>query len=159
VREQQAAYRRGLPGPLYCDSSALLKLYWPEPGSTEFNRTVEGRDDLLVSDLVVTEIVSALCRRRRQGVVTDEVIGRVQRAIITRLEDGTYRRIELTRDTHRRAEELFMSLPQTPLRAADALHLAMAASARAASMASFDARQRAAARAVGLAVYPDEDMP
>ena len=147
-----------MPGPLYCDSSALLKLYWPEPGSTEFNRTVEGRDDLLVSDLVVTEIVSALCRRRRQGAVTDEVIRRVQRAIITRLDDGTYRRIELTRDTHRRAEEFFVNLTEIPLRAADALHLAMAVSARAASMASFDERQRAAARAVGLAIYPPEEM-
>lgn len=42
----------------------------------------------------------------------------------------------------------------TPLRAADALHLALALSARAASMAAFDLRFAAAARAVGLAVYP-----
>jgi predicted nucleic acid-binding protein len=45
-------------------------------------------------------------------------------------------------------------LTQTPLRAADALHLALALSARAASMAVFDARLATAARAVGLAVYP-----
>jgi uncharacterized protein len=134
----------------------LLKLYWPEPGSAEFNQTVEGRDDLLVSDLVVTEIVSALCRRRRQGVLTEQMIRRVRQAIVKRLDDGTYRRIELTRDTHRQAEEFFVALTQVPLRAADALHLAMATSARAASMASFDARQRAAARAMGLAIYPPE---
>jgi uncharacterized protein len=134
----------------------LLKLYWPEPGSAEFNQTVEGRDDLLVSDLVVTEIVSALCRRRRQGVLTEQMIRRVRQAIVKRLDDGTYRRIELTRDTHRQAEEFFVTLTQIPLRAADALHLAMATSARAASMASFDARQRAAARAMGLAIYPPE---
>ena len=158
MREQPAAYRIGLPGPLYCDSSALLKLYWPEPGSADFNQTVEGRDDLLVSDLVVTEIVSALCRRRRQGGITDEVIRRVRRAILARLDDGTYRRLELTRDSHRRAEEFFVSLTQIPLRAADALHLAMAASARAASMASYDGRQRAAALAMGLAIYPPEEM-
>jgi hypothetical protein len=42
----------------------------------------------------------------------------------------------------------------TPLRAADALHLALALSARAASMASFDLRLCAAARAIGLAIYP-----
>jgi len=65
-----------------------------------------------------------------------------------------YHRVELTRDVHRRAEHLLLSLPETPLRAADALHLALATSARAASLASFDARLAAAARAVGLAVYP-----
>lgn len=134
-----------------------MKLYWPEPGSSEFNRTVEGRDDLLASDLVVTEIVSALSRRLRQGVVTEAVIRRVQRAILERFDDGTYGRVDLVRDTHRRAEELFVRLSHIPLRAADALHLALAASARAASMASFDVRQRAAARAVGLALYPAEE--
>ena len=136
----------------------MLKLYWPEPGSTEFNQIVEGRDDVLVSDLAVTEIVSALCRRRRQGVVTGQTIRRVQQAIIKRLADGTYRRIELTRDTHRQAEEFFVTLTEIALRAADALHLAMATSAHAASMASFDARQRAAAQAIGLAIYPPENL-
>jgi uncharacterized protein len=158
LREQHAAYRIGLPGPLYCDSSALLKLYWPEPGSTEFNQIVGGRDDVLVSDLAVTEIVSALCRRRRQGILTGQMIRRVQQAIIKRLADGTYRRLELTRDTHRQAEEFLVTLTDIALRAADALHLAMAALAHAASMASFDARQRAAARAMGLAIYPPEKL-
>jgi len=141
-----------LPGPLYCDTSALLKLYLPEPGSGEFNRTVEGRDDLLVSDLAVTEVASALSRRLRQGLLTREVVRRVQHAIVGRLDD-VYQRVELTRDVHRRAEHFLLTLTETPLRAADALHLALATSARAASMASFDVRLVAAARAVGLATY------
>lgn len=135
----------------------MLKLYWPERGSNELNRTVEGRGDLLVSDLVVTEIISALSRRIRQGAVTEEVTRRVQQEIVKRLDDGTYRRIELTRDVHRRAEDFLVRLTEIPLRAADALHVAMATSARAASMASFDVRQRAAARAVGLVLYPPEE--
>ena len=126
----------------------------PEPGSDEFNRTVEGRDDLLVSDLAVTEIASALSRRLRQRALTREVARRVQHAIVGRLDDGVYHRVELTRDVHRRAEHFLLSLTATPLRAADALHLALATSARAASMASFDMRLGAAARAVGLATYP-----
>ena len=141
-----------MPGPLYCDTSALLKLYLPEPGSGEFNRTVEGRDDLLVSDLAVTEVASALSRRLRQGLLTREVVRRVQHAIVGRLDD-VYQRVELTRDVHRRAEHFLLTLTETPLRAADALHLALATSARAASMASFDVRLVAAARAVGLATY------
>lgn len=118
---------------------------------------VEGRDDLFVSDLVVTEIISALSRRIRLGAVTQEVARRVRQEIVKRLDDGTYRRLELTRDVHRRAEDVLVRLTEIPLRAADALHVAMAMSARAASMASFDVRQRAAARAVGLAIYPTEE--
>ena len=78
----------------------------------------------------------------------------MQHAIIGRLDEGTFGRVELTRDVHRRAEHFLLSLTATPLRAADALHLALATSGRAASMASFDARLGAAARAIGLATYP-----
>lgn len=156
LREQTAGYRIGLPGPLYCDSSALVKLYLRERGSDELNRTVEGRDDLLVSDLTVTEVVSALSRRLRQGELSRGVVHRVQRAVVGSLDDGVYRRVELTRDVHRRAEHFLLALTGTPLRAADALHLALATSVQAASMASFDGRLVAAARAVGLATYPHE---
>jgi predicted nucleic acid-binding protein len=132
----------------------LLKLYLPEPGSDEFNEVVEGRDDVLVSDLAVTELISGLARRLRQGSLAREAARRLQHAILGRLDAGVYHRVELTRDVHRRAEQFLLSLPEPPLRAADALHLALATSARAASLASFDARLTAAARAVGLAIYP-----
>ena len=118
---------------------------------------MEGRDDLLVSDLAVTETISALSRRMREGATTPEAIHRVQQAILARLDDGSCRRVELTRATHRQAEYFLVTLTATPLRATDALHLATATSARAASMASFDVRLRAAARAVGLALYPPEE--
>ena len=75
--------------------------------------------------------------------------------MIERLDGGdTYHRIELTRDVHRRAEHFLLTLTGIPLRTADALHLALATSSHALSLASFDARLRAAARAVGLATYP-----
>jgi predicted nucleic acid-binding protein len=126
----------------------------PEPGSHEVNRTVEGRDDLLVSDLAVTEVVSALSRRMREGAIGPDVARRVQHAIVGGLDGGVYQHVELSRDVHRRAEHFLLILTETPLRAADALHLALAVSARAASIASYDVRLGAASRAVGLAVYP-----
>ena len=131
-----------------------MKLYLPEPGSDEFNSAVEGRDDVLVSDLAVTELVSALARRLRQGSLARDTVRRLQHAIIGRLDEGVYQRVEVNRDVHRRAEQFLLSLPETPLRAADALHLALATSAHAASLASFDSRLAAAARAVGLSTYP-----
>lgn len=154
MAERRAAYRARLPGPLYCDTSALLKLYLPEPGSDEFNEVVEGRDDVLVSDLAVTEIVSAVARRLEQRSLTRETARRLRQAILGRLDEGLYQRVELTRDVHRRAEHFLLALRGPSLRAADALHLALATSARAASLATFDVRLAAAARAGGLAVYP-----
>lgn len=115
---------------------------------------MEGRVDLLVSDLAVTEVVSALARRLHQGALTREAARRVQHAIVGRLDEGAFRRVELSRDVHRRAEHFLLSLTETRLRAADALHLALATSGRAASMASFDVRLYAAARTIGLATYP-----
>jgi predicted nucleic acid-binding protein len=100
------------------------------------------------------EVRHALARRLHQGALTRDAARRVQRAIVGRLDDGAFRRVELTRDVHRRAEHFLLTRGETPLRAADALHLALATSGRAASMASFDARLGAAARAIGLATYP-----
>jgi predicted nucleic acid-binding protein len=102
----------------------------------------------------VTEVISALARRHREGALSGDVARRVANVISGALESGVYGRVELTRDVHRRAERFLLSLTDIPLRAADALHVALAASAHAASLASFDTRQRAAGRALGLAVYP-----
>jgi predicted nucleic acid-binding protein len=146
-------YRATPPGPLYCDASALVKLYVPEPGSDEFNRSVEGRLDLLVSDLAVTEVVSAVARRQRERGGARDIASRVQHAILDAIDRRAYQRVELSPDVHRRAEQLLLTRPDTPLRAADALHLALALSARAASIASFDVRLVAAARAVAIAAY------
>jgi len=115
---------------------------------------VEGRDDVIVSELAVTETVSAVARRLREGALTGDVVDRVGHALVAHLDAGRYRRVELTRDVHRLAERFLRDLTGTPLRALDALHLALATSARAASLASFDARLRAAARATGLVLYP-----
>ena len=141
-------------GPLYFDASALVKLYLPEPDSDAVNRLVAGRRDALVSDLAVTEIVSSLCRRRREGAVTAHVVDRVRRLILSHLDGGVYRRVELVPEVHRDAERLLASIDKIPLRAADALHLALALSGGAASVMTFDRRMANAARAAGLHVFP-----
>ena len=144
----------GLPGPLYCDASGLVKLYVPEADSDELNRTLRGRGDLLVSDLSITEIVSSLARRRREGALTAAIAGRLHRAILSHTEKGVYRRVELLPATHREAERLLLSAGSVPLRAADALHLALAVSGDAASVLTYDRRLADAARSVGLTVFP-----
>ncbi|HXH84970.1 MAG TPA: type II toxin-antitoxin system VapC family toxin [Candidatus Tectomicrobia bacterium] len=143
-------------GPVYCDTSALLKLYVSEPESADVTKAIGGREDLVLSDLALTEIASALSRRVRLGELTPEAARRTHRTVLDTLESAPYQRVEMTGDVHRRAEQLLLTMTTTTgsLRAADALHLALALSAGAASMAVFDVRLAAAARAVGLAVYP-----
>jgi predicted nucleic acid-binding protein len=142
------------PGPLYCDASALVKLYVPESDSGDLNRRVEGRRDLLVSDLSITEIASSLGRRRREGSLTAAVALRLHRTLLKHVERGLYRRVELVPATHREAERLLLAIQAIPLRAADALHVALAIAGDAASIVTFDRRLADAARSVGLTAFP-----
>ena len=58
---------------MYLDTSALVKLYLPEAGSDEVNDAVVGRRDLMVSYLSITEVVSAVARRRRERQMEESV--------------------------------------------------------------------------------------
>ena len=143
-----------LDGPVYLDSSGLAKLYLPEPDSAALERVLRGRADLLVSDLVVTEIVSAVSRRRRAGGIPPAAAGPIHRALLAHLQAGLYRAVDLSPGVHREAERLLLALEAIPLRAADALHVALALAAGAATVVTFDARLAAASRAVGLRSFP-----
>jgi len=143
-----------IQGAVYLDSSALAKLYLPEPESDELNRVLAGRRDLLVSDLAITEIVSAAARREREGTLAKRVASLVYRTLLDDREAGYFRQVALTDGAHREAERLLLSLQDAALRAADALHLAMALLAGARTIATFDQRMRRAADGLGLAVLP-----
>jgi uncharacterized protein with PIN domain len=58
-----------LTGPVYVDASALVKLYFPDSDSARLNRRLAGRRDFVASDLAVTEVVSSLARRQRDGML------------------------------------------------------------------------------------------
>lgn len=141
-------------GPLYLDTSALIKIYFPEPGSEELETALRRRNDLIISDLVITEAVSALSRRRREGDIRIQVVRRMHKAILRDLEAGYYRRAELYPAVHREAERILVTSGNVPLRAADALHLALALASQAATLITFDLRMAAGAEQIGLGVQP-----
>ena len=60
--------------PVYLDASALVKLFVPEPESDDLNQALAGLTDVIVSDLALTEMASALGRRTREqrGIVQPE---------------------------------------------------------------------------------------
>jgi predicted nucleic acid-binding protein len=150
---KSAAEAPDAPGPgLYVDSSALAKLYLPEPGSDTLDRSLRGRRDLLVSELSITEVVSAVARRRREGALTQAQANRIRDAVLEDAGGGAFTRLDLAPATHRRAEQLLLSTGTLPVRTLDALHIALALSGEATSIVTFDKRMEEAAVLHGLRV-------
>jgi predicted nucleic acid-binding protein len=144
--------------PVYLDTSALAKVYVREPGSDVLEAALLGRRDLIVSDLAVTELTSAVARRVRDGDLSLAHGRRVYQRLLGDLEAGQFLRVELNAEAHREAERLLLAVGRrTPLRAADALHLALAGAHRARALLSFDARMQAAARILGVFELPTGD--
>jgi predicted nucleic acid-binding protein len=141
-------------GPLYLDASALAKLYLPEPGSDTLDDAIRGRIDLMVSDLAITEIVSAISRRRREGILTALSCARLHRKILADIGDGLYIKNDLMPEAHREAERLLLAIDNVPVRAADALHLALASLSGAAAIVTYDLRLTEAAIRIGLNSLP-----
>lgn len=135
---------------LYCDASALVKLYCQEAHSAVVRAWVDEAALIATSDVAYVEVVGALARLGREGAVTSiEVQSSVDQwsehwPALVRLPVAT--------------QEGGALALRHPLRALDAIHVAAALALRqampeaAVAFASFDARQVAAARAEGLAV-------
>lgn len=140
-----------LTPPIYLDASALVKLIVPEPESDALNHALVGVEDVVLSDLAVSETASALGRRRREGLLTQAQSRRLYREAQKLAE--SCRGAEVTPPVHRRAERLLLTA-SAPLRTLDALHVALALEAGAATVVTYDPRLRDAAAAQGLFVAP-----
>jgi predicted nucleic acid-binding protein len=138
--------------PIYLDSSAFVKLFVKEASSGALNLALSVAVEVVLADLTFTELASFLGRRTREGRLTIAA----SRAIYHKAEKlgASFRRVELTPPIHRRAERLLLTSTKVPLRALDALHLAMALDADAATLVSFDERLREAAKSQGLFIAP-----
>lgn len=136
--------------PLYLDTSALVKVYLPESDSDAVEATLMGRTDIILSDLAVTELTAALARRAREGSLAWLDCQRIYQCVLRDLKEGEYRLQDMTAEVHREAERLLMVLGrQITLRAADALHVALASVAGARMLISFDRRMNEAINILG----------
>jgi len=132
---------------VFLDSSALAKRYVQEPGSERVEEILSSASSLGVSVICVSEVVSALCRRRREGKLLPQQYLAAKRALFEDIEDSSI--IRVTDQVIARAVKL---LERWPLRSSDSLHVACAAEWSAALFVSADERQCAAARGYGLQV-------
>jgi uncharacterized protein len=132
---------------VFFDSSALAKRYIEEKGSDRVQAVLSSASALAVSVICVPEIVSALCRRRRERKLLTEEYRKARASLLSDIDDATV--IGITDDVIAQAVAL---LERFPLRSADALHVACAAEWSTDLFVSADDRQCAAAIAYGLRV-------
>jgi uncharacterized protein len=137
---------------VYVDASAWVKLYVQEPHSDAVNAALLGRRDLFVSDLGATEVASALGRACREGRLDPPVARRVHRRLRHHMNAGVVQRLDLTPAVHIEAERLLLGSSHVPLRAADALHIAVASLSGMTSVVTYDPRLADAAQSAGLTV-------
>ena len=136
----------------YFDTSALIKRYVREPGTTRVVSLLR-RHDLLSSAITPVEVMSALCRRKRNGELSEEDFA----ATLTRVQSERIRweLVEVGGMVLNRAEAIVQGT--VPMRAMDAVHVASLMTFQAAAgiripFVTGDGRQRDAATLLGLDV-------
>jgi hypothetical protein len=130
---------------VFVDSSALAKRYVEEPGSDRLEEILASVSSLGVSVICPSEVVSALCRRRREGKLSPQQYVKAKQALFEDIEDASV--VNITDQVIARAVEI---LERWPLRSSDSLHIASAAEWSAELFVSADERQCTAARRYGL---------
>ena len=96
--------------------------------------------------------MSAVARRRREGVLSASQASEIRDAILADADSGSFSRVDLSPLLHREAERLLLHVESVALRTLDALHVALAQQGSATNIITYDARMRAAAMHAGLKV-------
>jgi hypothetical protein len=136
---------------IFLDSSALAKRYIEEPGSNRLQEILSSASSLGVSVICVSEVVSALCRRRREKKLHRQEYLKAKQALFEDIEDASV--VNVTSQVVARAVEI---LERWSLGSSDSLHVASAAEWSAELFVSADQKQCGAARDCGLQV---EQLP
>ena len=130
---------------LFLDSSAFAKRFVDEAGSRSVERLCAQATELGLSVICVPEIISALSRRLREGLLARSEYAHAKRCLSLDVRDAVI--INLTPDV---VQLSIGVLEANTLRAMDAIHVASALAWEADVFASADNRQIAAAKAAGL---------
>jgi uncharacterized protein len=134
----------------YIDTSVLAAYYCPEPISTLAERTLRSLSSPMISELALVEFTSAVSRKVQEKTLAREAGTRILTQFESHLEEGYYLVLPVRTLDYRIARSWLAQLHGT-LRSLDALHLAVA---KAAGAATYTADRRLAdeARAIGLPV-------
>lgn len=143
----------------YWDTSALIKLYVPEEGSSQLRQTAaDFGEPLWTSAVAKVEYLCALFRIESEGRLEPGGL-KVYQDRFTADEDAKIVRFApLGKSVLKEVTDLLIKTQlQTPalaLRSLDTIHVATALNLRAQTIISTDARMRRVAEKVGLRVLP-----
>ena len=129
----------------FFDSSAFVKRYVEEHGSQAVDALCQQTTDLALGILCVPETISALNRRVREGRLTPQQYAQAKEHLSQDIRDA-----EIVNPTPQVVSTCTRVLEASPVRAADALHIACAVEWGSELFVSADKRQLAAARKAGL---------
>ena len=132
----------------FIDTSVVVAYLCPEPLHGRAVRAMSGARGRLVSPLVRVEVASALSLKARTGEMDDKSARLVANELSRQIDDGVFIMREVGTADHRQAHDWIMAL-RTPLRPADAIHLACAAS-HGATLLTADRQLAASAKLLGV---------
>lgn len=130
---------------VFFDSSGFAKRFVQEPGSQRVDEICNQATSLGLSILCVPEIISALCRRKRESLITKSQYEEAKQTLFQEAHD-----IFLINITSAVIQRTIGILEQHPLRTFDALHIGCALEWEAEIFTSADKKQVAVAKDLGL---------
>lgn len=129
----------------FFDTSAHAKRFIDESGSDQIDGICRQTNELGLSIICPVELISALNRRRREGVLSDHDYEKIKRALTDEMQDVTI--INITNNVISQSIHL---LENSSLRAMDALQISCALAWQAEVFISADRGQTEAATRAGL---------
>ncbi|MEW5815284.1 MAG: type II toxin-antitoxin system VapC family toxin [Spirochaetota bacterium] len=109
------------------DTSALVKLYYPEPGSERIETWVEESSISYISRLAVIEFHSALYRKYRENELNEDDLNGIKETFKNDIDNTQYEIIEIEEQLPQQAIELIMKYGKNQgIKTLDALQVAFA---------------------------------
>ena len=136
---------------MFCDTSAVAKLYVAEAESKDVRALLEKDDQRFVSDLVRVELMGVFHRQLREKIWSRDNFDVAVRQFNTDDIGGFWTWIPLDASIIEAAAKTYATLPATVfLRASDCLHLITGMHNNFAEIYTYDRHQALAAPALGL---------
>lgn len=145
--------------PRYWDTSCVLPLYIPEPGSAELSELAGSQSEPLTSSQILGfEFLFAVHARVARKEIPGSFASKVQRKFLSDLDAGRFLLIPLGEDMLDHVAQITISLtkcsPILELRTLDGIHLVTAQKLRSEEVVTNDKRMRKAAQTLGMGVLP-----
>ena len=139
---------------MYLDTAIIIKLLVRESDSAWFNQTLSGQQ-FETSELAVSEVRSALLAKERAGHISQVERVAAEERFLDMIEEELIKLYTLDRQVLDRANGILLAChPKIPLRTLDALHVATCDLHRNGTLATTDARMRAACRQFAITLVP-----